>query len=47
MRQRGLHKEAIEDYGELMRLDPDARRAALGLRSGELGLDRFDEGLSK
>ena len=37
MGQRGLHEEAIEDYDELMRLDPDARCAAVGLRS-ERGL---------
>lgn len=42
MRQRGLHEEAIEDYDELMRLDPDKRCAALGRRSEEVGLDRFD-----
>ena len=42
MSQRGLHEEAIEDYDELMRLDPDARRAAVELRSGSFGLGRFD-----
>ena len=47
MRQCGLYEEAIEDYDELIRLDPDARCAAVELRSGILGLDRFDEGLSK
>ena len=47
MGQRGLHEEAIEDYDELMRLDPDVRRAAVELRSGNLGLDLFDGGLSK
>ena len=47
MRQRGLHEEAFDDYDELMRLDPDARCVAVELRSGNLGLDRFDGGLSK
>ena len=47
MGQHGLHEEAIEDYDELMRLDPDARCAAVGLRSEEVWFDHFDEGLSK
>ena len=47
MRQRGLHEEAIEDYDELMRLDTEARCAAVLLRSEKVGLDRLNEGLSK
>ena len=42
-----MHEEAIEDYDELMHLDPDARCAAVELRSGNIGLGRFDGVLSK
>ena len=42
-----MRVEAIEDTGQLMRLDPDARWAAIGLRSEKVELDRFYEGLSK
>ena len=42
-----MHREAIEDYDHLIRPDPDTRCAAVVLRPEEVGLDRFDEGLSK